>query len=247
MWKKWICQEELFSGARCGSGHCPPRGRAQRGDGDPQLHPAHGHVAGTRRRAGCGAFGIAWSQRRQHSPSGLAASLGTSRANKSPLRGSFQAVLCSLPQRLLSPFSCFSQYFSLSLHFSAEGHLCRARGSQRRGHGQAQPLFKVARCWEEQGAPGTPQRPALRTGSSPKGFPTLSSSHWTKPPGASPGVCTVHFRYNVPDVGRNQDHSRGHQQLIQHEEPWEGQCRQGPSPTHPGTLTGALAGPSSAV
>lgn len=25
-------------------------------------------------------------------------------------------MLCSLPQRLLSPFSCLSQYFSLSLH-----------------------------------------------------------------------------------------------------------------------------------
>lgn len=135
-------------------------------------------------------------------------------------------MLCSLPQRLLSPFSCLSQYFSLSLHFSAEEHLCRARGSQRWGHGQAQPHFKVAWCREEQGVPETPQRPALGTGSSPKGFPTLSSSRWTKPPGASPGACTAHFGYNVHvDVGRTRSTPERLQQPIQHEEPWEPQCR----------------------
>lgn len=114
---------------------------------------------------------IAWSLRRQHSPSGLAASLGTSRANKSPLRGSFQPVLCSLPQRLLSPFSCLSQYFSLSLLFSAEGRLCRARDSSAGDtakHGHTLRALGAGRSRERQGphkvlpsAQGDPQRVPL--------------------------------------------------------------------------------------
>lgn len=92
----------------------------------------------------------------------------------------------------------FPLLLPLAIFFPFPALLCRGTlvpgsGQQRWGHGQAQPHFKGARCREEQGAPGTPQGPALGTGRSPKGSPTLSSSRRTKPPGASPETCTAHL------------------------------------------------------
>lgn len=144
--------------------------------------------------------GIARSHRRQHSPSGLAAALGTSRANKSPLRGSFHAVLRSLPvQRLLSPFSCLSQYFSLSLRFAACAGLGAASAGATAKHSHALRLLGAGRSREHQGPHNV--LPSGQ-GAPPKSFLTLNSSRWTKPPAASPGACGAHFGYDVHgDVG----------------------------------------------
>lgn len=215
MCKKWICQKELFSGARCGSGHCPPQGwrRGAEPSGVMGIPPGGSCILPTGTSLERGAGQAAELRDRLEPPApaqplraGSIAGHVQGKQKPAERELSGRAVLPPAAPAfpLLLPLSIFFPFPALS----AEGHLCRARGRQRWGHGQAQPYFKVARCREEQGVPGTPQRPALGTGNSQKGFPTLSSSHWTKPPGASPAACTAHFGDNVPDVGRNQDHSR---------------------------------------
>lgn len=115
-------------------------------------------------------------------------------------------MLCSLPQRLLSPFSCLSQYFSLSLHFSAEGHLCRARGAS------AGATAKHSHALRSLGAGRSSRDPTMscpRDRELPKGFPSpelfsLDKATWSIPRSLHSSCrvqCTCGF-------WEDQDHSR---------------------------------------
>lgn len=148
-------------------------------------------------------------------------------------------MLCSLPQRLLSPFSCLSQYFSLSLHFSAEGHLCRARGAS------AGATAKHSHALRSLGAGRSSRDPTMscpRDRELPKGFPSPELFSLEHPQELAQLMSGTMYMWVLGGPGPLQRDTN-----IQHEEPQELRCRQDPSPTPSGTLARALAGPSTAA
>lgn len=143
MWKKWICQKELFSGAHCGSEQgvmgVPAGGCCILPTGT-SLERGAGQAAGLRDR---------------REPPAPAQPLWAG-SIAGHVQGEQKPAERELSGRAVLPPAApaFPLLLPLSIFFPFPALLCRGTlvpgsGSQRWGHGQAQPRFKVARGWEE--------------------------------------------------------------------------------------------------